>query len=81
MNKRSILAILALSSMAMGGPAEEPKMYYTDTSHGRSLRKSGDSIEWRSVKRPVWPSFELESLAVTGSVWGYSGVFRGHHTD
>jgi hypothetical protein len=40
-----MLAIVVLSSVAMGGPAEEPKMYYTDTSHGRSLAKDPD-VEW-----------------------------------
>jgi len=45
MNRCSMLAIVVLSSVAMGGPAEEPKMYYTDTSHGRSLAKDPD-VEW-----------------------------------
>ncbi|HSV98868.1 MAG TPA: family 43 glycosylhydrolase [Sedimentisphaerales bacterium] len=45
MNRCSMFAILVLSSVAMGGPAEQPKMYYADTSHGRSFAKDPD-VEW-----------------------------------
>lgn len=45
MNKCSMVAILVLSSVAMGGPAQPPKMYYADISYGRPFAKDPD-VEW-----------------------------------
>ncbi len=45
MNTWTIAAFLALSSMTLAAPSGRPEMYYTDTSHGRSLAKDPD-VEW-----------------------------------
>jgi len=45
MNTSTIAVFLALSSITLAAPSAWPEMYYTDTSHGRSLAKDPD-VEW-----------------------------------
>jgi predicted GH43/DUF377 family glycosyl hydrolase len=45
MNASTIVLCLASSSVVFGGTGAQPEMYYTDTSHGRSLAKDPD-VEW-----------------------------------